>query len=313
MSSKYHVNPRIRAYGKARIDVTMRAKDEKEWQAMWRNPLNPFPFTWADDWALCFEYQVDDFAAEVGFYIDILGFETRAFSPSYAQFTDPDNVYCISVSALPEGVEGTDPDSIRLQLKVHDIDQTVSQLEKRGVVFEHRPVPVYVGSKVKMGNFRTPHGVCIDLFGDIFIDIDEGDYPQEDEVDDEVDEEEADRLIEEILGLSGDEDEEFEEDDEEESGEDQFTSDSLDEEVFTDASSGTSTFDEDISYERLPAKKSSVTPVQSVNRSSPSRSLRNPVKGVRNGSFTWPSQNDRKINEPTYHQSEDDAESVDEI
>ena len=84
MSSKYHVNPRIRAYGKARIDVTLRATDEKEWQSMWRNPLNPFPFTWADDWAFCFEYQVDDFPAEVGFFIDILGFEVRAFSPSYA-------------------------------------------------------------------------------------------------------------------------------------------------------------------------------------------------------------------------------------
>ncbi len=41
MPSNYHINPRIRAYGKARIDVTRRAKDEIEWQKLWREPVEP--------------------------------------------------------------------------------------------------------------------------------------------------------------------------------------------------------------------------------------------------------------------------------
>jgi hypothetical protein len=306
MSSKYHVNPRIRAYGKARIDVTLRATDEKEWQSMWRNPLNPFPFTWADDWAFCFEYQVDDFPAEVGFFIDILGFEVRAFSPSYAQFTDPDNIYCLSVSALPEGVDGTDPDSIRLQFKVHDIDQTVSQLEKRGIVFEQKPAPIHEGSALKMGYFRTPHGVCIDLFGEISIAGDEDDYPREDE----DDEEEADRLIEEILGLSGD-GEDLDGDEEQYPGEDELALDSVEEGDPLDKSIEASS--DDMIYSEFREKKSLVTPVHNISQSIPARSTRSTGRNNSNGSFIWPSQNDRKINEPTYHEIADDSGSIEDI
>lgn len=305
MSSKYHVNPRIRAYGKARIDVTLRASDEAEWQSMWRNPLNPFPFTWGEDWMICCQYMVYDFAAEVGFYIDILGFDVRAFSPSYGQFIDPEHICCLSVTAVPEGIEATDPDTIRLQLHVQDIDQTVLQLEKRGIVFEQKPILIHEGSSIKMGYFRTPHGVCIDLFGEIIINEDEDDYPHEDE----VDEEEADRLIKEILGLSEDEDD-IEEDDDYPT-EDEFVQDNLDEEDSSEESTEESS--PKIAYTDLPAHKTLVTPVRKNNQPLPIHSTRNLSRNDRNGSSTWPSQNDRKLNEPTYHKIEDESESIENI
>lgn len=199
MSAQYHINPRIRAYGKARIDITRRASDEEEWQSKWRPPLHPYPFTPGEGWRFCFEYKVDDFAAEVGFFIDILGFDVLAFSPSYAQFADPNNDFCFSIVAAEEGEPSTDPDTIRLQFKVEHIHETVKTLEARGIVFEQKPVSPDGQANLLVGYFRSPHGVCIDLFSEISLDNDD-DYPREED-EDEV---EADKLIEEILGLSDD-------------------------------------------------------------------------------------------------------------
>ncbi len=90
MSPTHRIDPRIRALGKARIDVTRRARDEQEWQRMWHAPRFPFPFSWGQGLKHCIQYVVDDFAAEVGFFIDVLGFPVSAFSPNYAQFTTPE-------------------------------------------------------------------------------------------------------------------------------------------------------------------------------------------------------------------------------
>ena len=43
MATKYHVNPKMRAYGKARIEITKHAKDEKDWQENWREPVSVRP------------------------------------------------------------------------------------------------------------------------------------------------------------------------------------------------------------------------------------------------------------------------------
>lgn len=197
MPSSYHINPRIRAYGKARIDITLRAKDEIEWQKLWREPLNPFPFKFVPGWKFCVEYKVDDFAAEVGFFIDILGFPVIAFSPSYAQFTIPGGDYCISVSSLRETEKSTPPETLRLQFRVEDILETTGMLVQRGIVFEQKPAPVQEGSHQVAGYFRTPHGVCVDLWGEIVKRPDIHDLMEEDE----EDEEETDRIILDLLNL----------------------------------------------------------------------------------------------------------------
>ena len=165
MATKYHVNPRIRAYGKARIDITLRAKDEKDWLEHWRAQLHPYPFAWGDGWKFCIEYKVDDFAAEVGFFIDFLGFPASVFSPNYAQFTSPNGEFFFSVSAVQEGEQSTPPDTLRIQFNIADIVDTVEELESRGIVFEQHPQPIREGSEIVVGYFRTPHGVCIDLWG----------------------------------------------------------------------------------------------------------------------------------------------------
>lgn len=165
MASTYHINPRIRAYGKARIDITQRAENEEEWLDGWRESLHPFAFEFKGHWKFNIEYKVDDYAAEVGFFIDILGFPVVEFSPSHAQFTTPDQEFTFSVAAALEGEGSTNPETLRLQFMVDEIMETCKELELRGAKFEQPPQKLPDGSGLFVGYFRTPHGVPIDLWG----------------------------------------------------------------------------------------------------------------------------------------------------
>ncbi len=316
MSAKYHINPRIRAYGKARIDITRRASDEKEWQSKWRPPLHPYPFTPGEGWRFCFEYKVDDFAAEVGFFIDILGFEVLAFSPSYAQFADPNHDFCFSVVAAQEGEPSTDPDTIRLQFNVKHIHETVKILEARGIVFEQKPVAPDGQSNLLVGYFRSPHGVCIDLFGAISLDDDE-DYPREEDEDDA----EADELIEEILGLSDDAEDEMDEEPElpyEEETEDEGQ---YEEQVDEDAMREITMTLLDNRKASKPRRRKIEPDLLSHLKTNSSRNTVRPVNQPSNRypypityghSKDSPIRNGRQIPELTYQEIEDDAGLDDE-
>jgi catechol 2,3-dioxygenase-like lactoylglutathione lyase family enzyme len=162
---KHPVNPRFRAYGKARLDIARRAASRLEWDQLWKEPAFPFPFTWGEWWKQCIEYKVDDFAAEVGFYTDILGLPVIAFDPNYAMFTSPaEDFYLAIVPALEPG-KSTPPEALRIQFMVANIFETVRELERRGIVFEQKPQPCERGSSMFITYFRTPHGLCVDLWG----------------------------------------------------------------------------------------------------------------------------------------------------
>lgn len=180
MATNYPINPRVRALGKARIDIAQRAQSPQDWQKLWKRPANTFPFAWGERWKHCVEYRVDDFAAEVGFFIDILGLPVNAFDPDYAMFTSPEGEFFFAVTPAPPDAS-TPPDALRLQFMVADIFETADELENRGIAFEQPPQPVQPGAGLHIASFRTPHGICIDLWGEVkslrpsLADIDEAD------------------------------------------------------------------------------------------------------------------------------------------
>ena len=163
--ANYHVNPRFRAYGKARIDIAQRAATRDDWDRLWKKSTYPFPFSWSDSWKQCVEYKVADFPAEVGFFIDILGFPVNAFDPDYAMFTSPNGEFYFSVVPVLESEEVTPPDAIRLQFMVEYIMETAVELERRGVNFDQWPTQSSEKSPLLIGSFRTPNGIGIDLWG----------------------------------------------------------------------------------------------------------------------------------------------------
>jgi len=164
---KFPVNPRVRAYGKARLDIASRVQTHADWERLWKRPTYPFPFTWGAYWKQCIEYKVDDFAAEVGFYTDILGLPVNALDPGYAMLTSPGGDFFIAFVPTPEGTRSTPPDAIRIQFMVADVFGTAKELERRGISLEQWPQPCAIGSSLYIGYFRTPHGICVDLWGQV--------------------------------------------------------------------------------------------------------------------------------------------------
>jgi catechol 2,3-dioxygenase-like lactoylglutathione lyase family enzyme len=167
MATQIHVNPRFRAYGKARLDIARRAATRQDWAELWKPPMHGFPFKWGRYWKQCIEYRVDDYPAEIGFYIDVLGFPVNAFDPNYAQFTSPDGEFYIAVVPAQAYLPATPADAVRLQFMVDDLKTTAAELEKRGVNFEQQPEPIQPGSQLYLASFLTPHGITIELWSEI--------------------------------------------------------------------------------------------------------------------------------------------------
>jgi hypothetical protein len=158
-----HINPKVRAYGKARLDFTLRAKNEAEWMQGWHDALYEFPFRLSNGWRFGFEYKVDDYAAEIGFFVDQLGFPVVSFSPSYAQFTTPEQNFIFSIAHALEGEISTPPETVRLHMQVLDLEDTVQELQSRGIDFEQEPYLLESSSSM-VASFRSPHGISIDLW-----------------------------------------------------------------------------------------------------------------------------------------------------
>lgn len=165
------INPRYRAYGRARLDAAQRAQTQSDWQRLWKPSPHPFPFVWGRHWKSCIEYQVDDFAAEVGFLIDVLGLPVNAFNPNIAMFTSPDHEFFFSVIPTPPNGTCTPSGTIRIQFMVDDLFATTEEFVRRGIVFENEPQPVSEGSQQWVSSFLTPNGMTIELWGQVLSEI----------------------------------------------------------------------------------------------------------------------------------------------
>jgi catechol 2,3-dioxygenase-like lactoylglutathione lyase family enzyme len=163
VENRPHISGKIRAYGKARLDMARRATSRQEWEALWKESRYPFPFKWGNGWRYCMEYRVDDFAAEVGFLIDILGFPVVSLDDNYAMFTGPEGDFYFVVVAAEEG-QSTPADAIRLQFMIQNIYQVAEELQRRGIELEHEPQVYAENSSLHYCSFRTPHGITIDLW-----------------------------------------------------------------------------------------------------------------------------------------------------
>lgn len=164
MSNPHRIDPRVRALGKARLDVIRRASDEREFQKLWLEARFPFPFAWGQGWKHNMQYYADDFAAEVGFYIDVLGFPVQAFSSRYAQFTGPEQDFFFTVAAATEDQPSTPPDVLRLQFQISNLPAVLDELENRGVAFETSYDKESEGAPY--ASFRTPHGILVEILGE---------------------------------------------------------------------------------------------------------------------------------------------------
>lgn len=175
---KPHVPSKVKAFGRARLEIAQRAQDREAWDNLWKPPMQEFPFEWGPHWKQCVEYKVDDFSTEVGFLIDVLGLPVNAFNPDYAMFTSPERDFFFAVVQTSDGMKSTPPDALRIQFMVADIFALTEKLKGRGVQFEGEPGPVAEGSEQWVASFRTPHGIHLEIWGLVEMVPDRVDKPQ---------------------------------------------------------------------------------------------------------------------------------------
>ncbi len=274
MATNYPINPRVRAYGKARLDIAGRATSLAQWEKLWKHPANSFPFVWGDAWKQCIEYRVDDFAAEVGFFTDILGLPVNALDPGYAMFTSPRGDFFFSVVPTAHAEQATPPDAFRLQFMVQDILATTLLLQQRGIDFEQTPQPLQPGSSLSIASFRTPHGLCVELWGKMLSEnlpdakmdtapvMQIGEDADDDDEDDLDEDEEDDEPISEPDG-NGSDGEDAEEDDlsidKDEAEDDDFEFDEEEDDLDADEDDDDDDGDEDVALLKSEPRKSDAT------------------------------------------------------
>jgi len=85
------------------------------------------------------------------------------------------------VAATPDGGLATPAETVRLQFQLSNLPSAVKELETRGVTFEliQNDAP----GTAPYASFHTPHGVLVELFGEVTIVMDE-ELP-EDQIDDD--------------------------------------------------------------------------------------------------------------------------------
>lgn len=154
-----------RMLGEMRLKIARESKSMEEWQKNWRKPSYDFPFTFGPWWNMTVEYQVPDFAAEVGFFTDVLALSINALDAAYAMFTGPNEEFHLSISPCPVGSKPTPPNAFKFEFMVDDLMATANTLRMRGIVFEAEPAR-FGGpeSKFLTGFFRTPNGIRIALW-----------------------------------------------------------------------------------------------------------------------------------------------------
>ncbi len=153
------------ALGAERLDIATTAKSPEEWQKRWKDTSAAFPFKWGSCWTATMTYQVEDYAAEIGFFVDGLGFKCNAISPDFTMLAAPDRSYFFCVVPVPEGGRATPSDTFHLSFMLDDIDASTEAIDARGIAFDERPAPWGEGAPMKKGSLRTPNGVRVECWG----------------------------------------------------------------------------------------------------------------------------------------------------
>ncbi|HOO97473.1 MAG TPA: VOC family protein [Caldisericia bacterium] len=152
-------------YGKARVDSLVKIKETKNWEDHWPENKNEYPFNLGPCWKQCVEYYVDDFEAEVGFFVDMMGLFTNAFDDNYAMLMSPEKEFYFSFWKADKDKKATPPGAIKLCFLDSKIKNLKETLEGRGVPFTNNIEPLSEGSPMYRGECVSPNGTIVEIWG----------------------------------------------------------------------------------------------------------------------------------------------------
>jgi len=159
---------KCRELGRKRLELAGNMKTPEDWKKHWPASENEYIYKLGPCWTHMIEYYVEDFEAEVGFMIDMMGFDTFVVdnNESVCIVTNPDNhFYFCFYEASSQDKQPTPKDALKLSLMVEDIEEVGKKLEARGIEFDDKLHPPQEGSPMLRGFIRSPNGIPIEFWG----------------------------------------------------------------------------------------------------------------------------------------------------
>lgn len=125
-----------------------------------------FPFEWGDCWHFAVEYNVNDFSAELGFFVHFMGFSLNALSRGYAMLMSPGEDVFIAIRSVDRDATACGVDSFRICFMLKDVLAAVSKMEQRGIALDTAPQPLSdVDHPMYRADLMSPNGLKIELWG----------------------------------------------------------------------------------------------------------------------------------------------------
>lgn len=155
---------RCRELGRKRLESVADCRTPEDWQRAWVAPP-PTVFTWGTCWKHTVEYKVHDVAAEIGFFLDVMGFDANVMTPDYVMIMGREGEFYLSFRPAEEGESTTPPDAFSLEYMVADMGAAAAELRARGAEFVQEPLPYgQPGGGMFTCILRTPHGMPVKLW-----------------------------------------------------------------------------------------------------------------------------------------------------
>jgi Glyoxalase/Bleomycin resistance protein/Dioxygenase superfamily len=160
-----NINEKCQKYGIKRLETLKNIKSKEDFLKLWPKQKNSFDFKWGDCWKGVFEYGVDDYAAEIGFYIDYLGFELNASWDNHAMLMTPQGEFMFTVYEDKKS-KGKVEKYLNIQFMIENI-MAVSKRLKKNKITVIQNLKNEWGKESKMKTFKvvTPNNICITLWG----------------------------------------------------------------------------------------------------------------------------------------------------
>ena len=157
----------VRAAGAARLAVAKERLGHHEARSEGEPPAWPdapdYPFAWGTCWKACMQVEVEDLAAELGFFADRLGFKPFAIWPDHVMLASPDDAYHLTLGQAASG-QGARLGSLSLQMMLGNMDEACASLRERGVPFVQTPRADPDSGGMRTAVVASPGGMHVKLW-----------------------------------------------------------------------------------------------------------------------------------------------------
>jgi catechol 2,3-dioxygenase-like lactoylglutathione lyase family enzyme len=149
--------------GKSRLETLSKIRSPEDFEKMWKEPQDAAVLKWGDCWKACVEFAVPQLEAEVGFYIEVLGFGINATWDNRVMLISSDGAYTFT---LYSDKDAQPANALKMQFMVSNIAEIDAAMRKCGVPYVQELKKVWgENNDMKTIVVKTPSGIDLTVWG----------------------------------------------------------------------------------------------------------------------------------------------------